>query len=137
MINDQTFAHLRRRTRYDHDHDILWSAAINGGFEALGWLSQELLPDLTDAEWQLILNTYSGCLLDYHRPLRIASDIMDDLGAIDINDLDADTAAVVRKCHAMSQPEQFAVLDFVSQFWAGDWSDAEDFQAIVSKITGR
>lgn len=133
MLNDATVEHLRRRTR--HDNEIAWSAAINGGFEALGWLGRELLPDLSPAEWEIILNTYTGCLLDYHRPLRIASDIMDDRGAIDINELDEATAAVVRRCHAMSQPEQYAVLDFVAQFWAGDWSDAGDFSSIVSRIT--
>lgn len=44
MISDATFSYIDARTK--HESEITWSQAINEGFKALKWLTDEALPDL-------------------------------------------------------------------------------------------
>lgn len=134
MFSDQAVTYITARTR--DQNDIAWSQSVNRTFEAVEWLSRYLLPELNQQEWELILNTYAGCITDFHRPLRIASDMMDNFGEVDINDLSPEIAGVVRKCHALSQPQQFAVMDFINVFWSRDWSSFKNWDDIYNHIIG-
>lgn len=132
MISEDTFNYIDARTK--HEADITWSQAVNEGFRALKWLTDEALPELDVLQWHHILNVYSGTLLEFRPPFRIASDIMDDAGAISVDEVSPMVADLVRRTHNMSQLEQFAVLDFVQKFWAGEWSECVDFGEIFEKI---
>jgi hypothetical protein len=116
-----------------------WSESINATFDQFNTLIANALPKLSSNEWQIILNTYAGCYMPAHSlPARIASDIMDDLGAIDIASVEKlypDTASLIRKVHAMSQLEQLSILYFNQVFWLNKW-DCE-FGEIVTQIKAK
>ena len=114
------------------------SSVINAALERYRWVCSQSLPDLTAQEWQSILNVYAGSeMSSYSPPYRVASDMMDDIGAVDIAavaDNDPDYAELVRKTHAMTQAEQLAIIDFCQRFWCRDWSEFADFDAIKRHI---
>lgn len=135
MFSDQTVAYIKARTR--EENEISWSQALNEGFKALAWLTKQSLPELSDYEWQMLMNVYAGRIIKFTPPFRIASDMMDDRGEISIETLEKVDQAytmLVRKMHGLSQIEQFAVLDFIQKFWARDWNDCKDWGEIYSKI---
>jgi len=112
-----------------------WSEGINATFEQFRYLIKTSLPELSQEEWQIILNTYAGSYFPAHGvPARIASDIMDDLGVISIDALDPELADLVKKMHGLSQPEQLAVLYFVQIFWSGNVPAGETWGDTVSAI---
>ncbi len=99
------------------------------------WLVKSSLPELTNDEWQTLINVYAGCWLgEFVPPARIASDMMDDAGVLSLDELESDYAALVRKAHGWNQAEQLAVLDFIQRFWCGEWSGYESFSAIKQAI---
>lgn len=132
MFSELTQDYIAARTR--SDDNIAWSEALNEGFKALKWLSQQALPELSAEEWQIILNAYAGSIVSFNPPYRVASDLMDDVGAISIEELEPEYAALVKKVHSMDQMGQYAIMDFVQKFWAKDWSDKPDFAAIAAEI---
>lgn len=130
FLSDLTVNWIISTTQKDYAaHDgPKWSEAINATFEQFRYLLKTSLPELTINEWTVILNVYAGCYFPAHGvPARIASDMMDNVGAISIDELAEDYAALVKKVHDMSQVEQLAILYFVqifwSQSWSGDWDD--------------
>lgn len=111
-----------------------WSEAINAAIDQLRSLIKSAMPDLTQDEWVIIANTYTGCYMPAHRnPVKIASDVMDNLGVIDINKLDVETRGLVEKLYNMSQLEQMAVMYVVQVFLNGD-SDVFDVSDLKSKL---
>lgn len=120
MFSDGTQKYIAARTRAEDE--IAWSQSLNEGFKALKWLTDQALPELAAAEWQVILNAYAGSIISFDPPYRVASDLMDDVGAISIEDLEPSYAALVKKIHGMSQLEQYAIMDFVQKFWSRDWN---------------
>ncbi len=98
-------------------------------------MSIQSLPNLTMDEWQMILGTYDGSWIEPHQPLSIATDIMDDRGAISLADLTPEYAALVQKIHTLSQDEQLAIMDFVQKYWAHDWSEYQNWDEIYQKVT--
>lgn len=103
------------------DEDPAWSASVNATFEQFRYLLGQALPNLSRKEWTALLNIYAGWRAPcYSLPIRIASDIMDDAGTVDISRLPDDTRALVHKMHGLSQLEQLAVLYFVQIFWSTD-----------------
>lgn len=135
MISEETQGYAAARTKTPIE-EVTWSAPVNEAFKALKWLSNEALPDLSPSEWEVILNAYAGSIVSFNPPFRVASDLMDDAGAISLEELKPDHAAIVKRVHGMSQIEQFAIMDFVQKFWARDWSDCEDFREIIDRIKG-
>lgn len=135
MLSDETLAFISARTRDTGDTDIKWSQAVNGAFSELSRLYGQLLPDLSQQEWTLILNAYNGHFFDQnsHR-ISIASCIMDDLGEVSFEDLDDETAAAVRRIHGLSQPEQAAVLDMVKKFWGGSATKTGSLLEIIESL---
>jgi len=117
----------------DPDTPIAWSRQVNRGIVIGDWLFKSSLPELTDGEWSVILSVYAGtCGSLEHPPYRIASDMMDDQGVIDINDhTDAD---LVKRIHGMSQAEQYAILTFNERYWNRDWSEYSSFEEIINAI---
>ena len=134
MLSEGTLDYINARVR--HESEIGWSEVLNEGFKALKWLSAQALPDLTPDEWQYLLNAYSGCMMSFSPPYRIASDLMDDAGAVSIEELTPEYAALVKKIHGMTQVQQYAIQDFIIKFWAGGdkWNDAKDFGEVIERI---
>jgi hypothetical protein len=132
FLSDQTEQIIRKMSR-DDDHPQ-WSNVINQTLAAADWVFRESLPELTPAEWQVILNAYAGtCDTLQVQPYRIASDLMDDLGLIAVDD--HPNADLVKRIHGMSQAEQFAILTFVQLFWSNDWNDVPDFSEVIKRIS--
>lgn len=92
------------------------------------------LPQLTMHEWQMVLNAYDGSSIEPHQPLTIATDIMDDRGAISLTDLTPEYLQLVQKIHKLSQAEQVAIMDFVQKYWAYDWSECHNWDEIFQKV---
>lgn len=94
-----------------------YSGSINTGLLLLNKLLEKSKPDLTDNEWSKIYNTYAGCVVEFNLPIRVASDIMDNLGVYDLGKLDQDTAGLIQKVSEMTQCQQAAILWQVKEFW--------------------
>ena len=133
MLADATVRYMQNRTR--DGEDILWSQLVNEGFKQLSWLTQQALPVLTPAEWEILLNVYAGSWLEFQPPFRIASDIMDNFGALELSELEPAVAELAKKMHALSQVEQYSIMEFVRIFWTHDWNSEPDFETIRDKIS--
>ncbi|SIR39653.1 hypothetical protein SAMN05880558_11314 [Aeromonas sp. RU39B] len=119
MLSDDTVAYINARHKQE-EGEPRWSAAVNGAVETLRSLYRSNIPALNERAWNLLLNAHSGHFFDWRpsAPMRLASDIMDDLGVISIESLSDDDAAAVRTIHGLSQIEQLAVFEVVRIFWA-------------------
>jgi hypothetical protein len=114
-----------------------WSESINATFEQFRFLLRQSLPDLSMEEWQTLLNVYAGSYFPAHGvPARIASDMMDNIGAVDINKVDKTYADLVRKIYDFNQTEQLAILYFIQIFWANDWP-MKEWNEIVKEIKSK
>ena len=137
MLSDETLAAIESRKVKGAD-DVLWSQSVNSCFEKTEWVIKHALPELTGDEWQMLFNVYAGCWLnDFMPPYRIASDMMDDAGAISLDELNDDYAALVKKVHGFSQVEQFAITEVIQKFWCGEWNDYKTLTDIVNAIVGK
>ena len=121
------------------DEGIALSSAIYMILNRYAWAVSQSLPQLTDQQWELLLNVYAGSeISSYPPPYRVASDIMDHCGVLDLSGLDAATAETVRQIHGMSQAQQLAILDTVQRFWAAG-SDAlqegESLQDAIKRLS--
>lgn len=118
-----------------------WSESINATFEQFRFLLRGALPDLDVSEWQAILNVYAGCYFPAHGvPVRIASDMMDNIGECDIANVEKlipEYAALIRKVHGMQQVEQLAILYFVQIFWSNDWKLSGEWSDVVAAIKAK
>lgn len=141
FLSDQTVGWIESTTKKTLNDQELdgpkWSEAINATFEQFRHLLRGAFPDLSMDEWQMILNVYAGCYFPSHGvPARIASDMMDNLGEIDIAQVEQtmpDYAALVRKMAAIPQLQQLAILYFVQIFWSNDWK-MKEWPEIVAEI---
>lgn len=87
-----------------------YSGSINAGLVLLEQLMQKTKPDLSEGEWGILYNTYAGCAMEFNLPLRLASDVMDNLGVHDVTKMEREEAGLVAKLSTMPQCEQAAVL---------------------------
>lgn len=122
MLSEQTQQYIQARHRRDDaQDDFSWSQGVNGAVSALRFVLANSLPDLTEKEWLAVLNVFNGTMYDDQRIqsfLSLASRMMDDVGALDINQLDPEYKAIVLKMHSLSVVEQYAVSDMCRKFWA-------------------
>lgn len=132
MFSDATVSFIRARNKTEDD--IMWSQALNESFKALSWLIRESLPDLPVDDWEKIMNVYAGRWIEFQPPFRIASDIMDHHGALELQQLELDWASLAIRLHGMSQAQQYAIMEFVRVFWSHDWTQEPDFKSIITKI---
>ncbi|MFL9704642.1 hypothetical protein [Aeromonas veronii] len=121
MLSDNTLDYISSRHR-DADGEPRWSAAVNGAVDTLRAIYRSSVPDLNEKAWNLLLNAHAGHFFDWRpiSPMRLASDIMDDLGVISIESLTEGDAEAVRTIHGLSQIEQLAVFEVIRIFWAGE-----------------
>ena len=63
--------------------------------------------------------------------------MMNDAGALSIEELTNDHAELVKKVHRMNQTEQLAILYFVQIYWLGDWDNIKNFDLIKEKIIAK
>jgi broad specificity polyphosphatase/5'/3'-nucleotidase SurE len=129
FLSDRT-ANFIKLTTCKEGFDIApkWSESINATTDQFRYLLKINVPELSIYEWTSIFNVYNGCMNRAHSvPVRVASDMMDYRGAIDLEQVekdDPDYAALVRKVYAMTQVEQIAIT-YVAQ-WATQWELRED-----------
>lgn len=95
-----------------------YSGSINSGLLMLEQLMIQSKPELSQDEWVYLANVYSGCLIELGTtPIRIASDIMDDLGIYDISAIDDIGRGLIQKISPMSQCQQAAILWEIKRMW--------------------
>jgi hypothetical protein len=135
MLSDSTVKIMESMTdKRNPDNSVAWSNQINRAIVVLDFLARTHLPDFTDQEWQTILNCYAGTCGSLERPpYRVASDLMDDLGLIDVEA--HPDSELVKRIHGMSQVEQFSILVFVEKFWSHDWNHCKDFGEIKKALS--
>ena len=135
MISDQTLNFIEERTNCE----IGWSKAVNGAFSSLQLLINLNMPNLSDKDWRIVLDVHCGNINLFDSvsyPFRLASDVMDHYGVIDLNDLAPEIQVTVKKLHGLTQAEQYAVYDVVGRFWAENWSEIDgDFSDILESLT--
>jgi len=137
FLSDRTAEWIKDATnKSEFDQSVKWSESINATFDQFRFLLQSSMPDLSMEEWTIILNVYAGSYFPAHGiPARIALDMMDHVGKIDIDNLASDYADLIRKVYAMSQLEQISILYFVQIFWGNKWTG--EWCDIVSKIKSK
>jgi len=135
ILSDLTLRSINSRKSKNAD-EILWSQAVNNSFQKNEWLIKELLPQMAGDEWKIILNVYTGCWLeDFQGSYRISSDIMDDVGVINIDELSKEYRDMVKKMHKLTQAEQWAITEVVHKFWCGNFNEFENINDIIKHIT--
>ncbi|WP_298150642.1 hypothetical protein [Flavobacterium sp.] len=135
MLSDQTQNYIAARQRSDAG-DYSWSQGVNGAVSALQFILANSLPDFTEKEWLAILSCFNGNMYDDTRVesfLSLSSRMMDDVGAIDINELEASYREVVIKVHKLTVVEQYAVSDMCRKFWANKHEN-EQLLDIIEKL---
>jgi hypothetical protein len=137
FLSTRTAAWIESITKKEsHGEGPKWSEAINATFDQFRFLLKSELPELTMEEWEVILNVYTGCYFPAHGvPARIASDMMDNVGAIDLSELSAEYSEMVKKVYAFSQVQQLAILYFVQIFWSCNWKG--EWSEIVEQIKAK
>ena len=123
-----------------------WSYAVNHQFDkaeemekVIRRLAVQLLPDLPIDAWQYVLNAFSGCYHDerWRSPIRIASAVMNDYGVEVLDDCLPEFQSVVRRLAALTQPEQFAVREFVAWYWSSDAMHGESWDETIKNFRGQ
>lgn len=90
------------------------SSYINSAFEQLAHLAQAEKPELSKLEWVELYNVYAGSdLTRLAMPFDLAGDLQVHYGTLPQN-----LTALYDKLSAMTQAQQFAVLDAVRVYWA-------------------
>lgn len=121
QLSDQAVAYIEaRRSRDTDDQDVLsWSAGVNQALADLSWLLRELVPELQIDTWRILLDAYAGHYFDGPRlsPHRLASDVMDHYGAIELGQVPPEVQSAVRELHDLTQPQQHAALEVNRLFW--------------------
>lgn len=110
------------------------SAIVNSLLSRYRWMCQQSLPELSDGDWQTLLNVYAGCeMVSHPMPVRIASDILDEFGALELAELEPEVADLARLARDWTQAEQLAVLDFCQRYWSQSW-DGKSFDAVKKTL---
>lgn len=95
------------------------SSYINSAFEQLAHLAQAEKPELSKSEWVELYNVYAGSdLTRLVMPFDLSGDLQAHYGT-----LPQDLTALYDKLSAMTQAQQFAVLDAVRVYWASGEDD--------------
>jgi hypothetical protein len=94
-----------------------YSGSINAGLLMLEKLMIQSKPEFSEDEWVYLCNVYSGCAVEFTMPIRIASDIMDDVGTYDLTKIDTVGRGLIEKISLMSQCEQVAILWEIKNRW--------------------
>lgn len=98
---------------------INYSGSIKWAFEMLEHLALDCRPDLNMQEWAEVYKIYRDAdLSKVNLPMNIAADMMKYYGATVNSQLPEFCRPFVEKLAAMSQYQQFAVLDAVRVYWA-------------------
>jgi len=131
FLSDRSEKIIRSMSHHDHPR---WSQVINQTFAAMDSIFRNSLPALSTDDWQVIMNAYSSGTRDTISciPFQIASDIMGDRGLLDVEQHPQKN--LVKRIHAMTQAEQFAILTVVRIFYLNSWHDADSFSDIVMQI---
>jgi hypothetical protein len=111
------------------------SPVINSVLERYDWLMRQSLPELSNQQWQTLLNVYSGSeMTSYNPPYRVASDILDCFGVLELSELDQPVADLARMCHGMTQAQQCAILDACQRFWSAGSNAMQEGETLTDAI---
>ena len=115
MLADETVKFIENKNTKS---DVSWSYEVNDAISRLSTIYNDIRPELSLRQWEIILGVYDGVKVKIESKVRIASDVMDSYDAVDISNIPKDAQETVRLLHNMSQSQQIAVLDVVERYWA-------------------
>ena len=96
-----------------------WSGSINAAFNQLAFLAATEKPELSKEDWAEIYNIYAGSdLTRIVLPINLAADLLIHYGATIPSQLPENCQPLIEKLAAMSQAQQFAIIDNTRLFWA-------------------
>ena len=122
-------------TRPDKGHPAGLSPMINAVIQRYDWLMKHSLPELTADEWQMLLNCYCSTeMVSYTPPFRIASDMMDDLGVLELAELEENLQTFIKRVNGFSQAEQLAILDRCHRFWNSQVKEGEPLLEFIQRL---
>lgn len=134
VITDESLSYIQARNPHPGS-EASWSRAVNCALDHLGWITRELLPELSETDWELILNVYSGATQEFYRPFSLSADCMSYFGARDIGDVPEKYQGSIQLFRDLTQAEQYAVFQFVEVFWCNNFSRyhnwADTHQAVL------
>ena len=120
-LSESSEAYIAARNR-----NPVVSAEINAALAMLQHLVRENLPKLSDTEWEEIIATYRGRdLTKIPLPLNIAGDILAHHGVIIPSQLLPQVQGLPEKLVALSQVQQFAIMDTVRTYLAQGHNEQE------------
>lgn len=124
--------YIEMRTKSNNETE--WSQELDEAFKAMQWLSIAYLPELTDQQWRYIIDAYTDKKIQFSPPYNISSEMMASQGVVTLDKLELEHAETVNIVFQCSQAQQFAIMDLVKRYWARDWSEEQDFSAIINKL---
>ena len=113
------------------------SSLVNEIMSRYDWIIRSSLPELTDAEWRIILDIYADNQLDYNKPFRVGSDIMDHYGwsLAEVARSEEPAAQLAMKLSELGQAAQAAIVDAVGRFFfRGAWLAQGDLAEIMNEL---
>ena len=152
-LTDETVRFIEQYSRDIGAEDMKWSAAINYAISQLvgnhdsnvinAQKAKELdammrmsLPDLTEADWQEILNIQNGAFIELRPSFRLASDMLDYYGAVSVESLSPEQADLAKRLHAMPQIQQAAILWVCRNFWSRQRDEGSLMDMVQAAIRG-
>lgn len=121
-LNQKAFDFIEARTPVRDGNTARHSLTreLHNSLEAHSWLIRESIPELSLDTWQALIDTYAASPI-FDRPnkrrLRLAMDVMDHFGVLDISHLTQEKAAIVLSLRHLNQIEQFAVSEVLRVYF--------------------
>ena len=99
-----------------------WSEAINSTIRQIRYLTKRSVPELTIEEWEVLIDVYKDVEFPAYAPIPwIARDIMYSAGALSIESLNPEHAALVKKMDTLTDIQQLAILYVIQIYKNEEW----------------
>jgi hypothetical protein len=131
-LSTATAEWVNSTTEKDETGQPKWSEALNASVASLRHILKSSLPIFTASEWNDLIEAYPDP--DLRGPIRIAVDLMDKFGAVDVTDLTCYAQNLVRRTRMMSQAEQMAILYAIKIYRVYGLDNSIDIIETVNRI---
>lgn len=95
------------------------------------------VPELSESDWQEILNIQNGAFIELRPSFRLASDMMDYYGAVSVESLSPEQADLAKRLHVMPQIQQAAILWVCRNFWSRQRDEGSLMDMVNAAIQGQ
>ncbi|WP_296053453.1 hypothetical protein [uncultured Alteromonas sp.] len=109
---------------------INMSGLLNELINRYAWLTAVSLPELTNDQWSVLIDALAGVdFSDQRPPADVAALLLNQSAQSD------ELNKIVVLASEWSQAEQYAVIDFLQQYFARKWDNYPNFDLIKKQIT--